>query len=199
MGGHILLAIVHPGRCDQDKGCGCPKVCPFDAWYRDEKDENWLIDASKCTGCGLCLRECPAGAVLLANTLDEAERIKDGIDTDTFHTQKRLFVERYGGMPIKSEITGEEFDSKIKNDFVIVEFFRNEKLICMVKCVPYSEIMPCENIHKIDADKHPEITKQFNITQFPSLLFFRDGKIVGRIEGFKNDLDELREHIKKLA
>ena len=44
--------------CDQ-----CVTWCPDLADWRD--DDGYHIDADHCKGCGLCVRECPSGAMLL--------------------------------------------------------------------------------------------------------------------------------------
>ncbi|MBU1975556.1 MAG: 4Fe-4S binding protein [Nanoarchaeota archaeon] len=54
------------GKCTQCscKGVckGCVEACPEGALKRDVKI---LIDAEKCTGCGLCVEACSHGAISL--------------------------------------------------------------------------------------------------------------------------------------
>jgi len=46
--------------CDQ---CGvCAEVCPVEAIY--EKQGAFIIDADACTGCMLCVAECPRGVLI---------------------------------------------------------------------------------------------------------------------------------------
>lgn len=40
---------------------------------------------------------------------------------------------------------------------------------------------------KIDTDKNPAIATRFNISALPTLVFFRDGKAVDKIEGLLNE------------
>lgn len=42
----------------------CAAACPFDAIRMDERGLP-MIDPVKCTGCGICVRECPRGATHL--------------------------------------------------------------------------------------------------------------------------------------
>lgn len=49
-------------RCDGSPWCPAARVCPRGALRRRE-DGRWEIDAARCTGCGVCVRACPAGAV----------------------------------------------------------------------------------------------------------------------------------------
>ncbi|MEN2983484.1 MAG: RnfABCDGE type electron transport complex subunit B [Dictyoglomaceae bacterium] len=55
-----------------EKGCpngcigygDCVMVCPFSAIYMGE-DGLPKVDSTKCTGCGLCVKECPRGILTL--------------------------------------------------------------------------------------------------------------------------------------
>ena len=40
---------------------------------------------------------------------------------------------------------------------------------------------------KIDTDKNPSIATRFGISALPTMVFFRDGKVVDRIEGLMNE------------
>lgn len=194
-----MPAIIHSGRCDQAKECSCPAVCPFGAWLR--KDEKWLIDESKCTGCGLCIKECPAEAVLLAKTAEEKEIILKQIENDTERTALTLFVERYGGVPIEQQIkiSAEEVGSKVASGLAVVEVFKEESIMCLVKCAPYYKFISNIQIYKLDADEHPELADQYAITKFPSLLIFQNGKEIGRIEGFVEDIEYLRRRLAEIT
>ena len=43
------------------KDCLCLYVCPVGA----TDTENSIIDVEKCTGCGVCARACPSGAITM--------------------------------------------------------------------------------------------------------------------------------------
>jgi len=43
----------------------CAEVCPFGAITMDESDLP-VVDLEKCTGCGICVRECPKNIIFLA-------------------------------------------------------------------------------------------------------------------------------------
>jgi thioredoxin 1 len=40
------------------------------------------------------------------------------------------------------------------------------------------------NVFKIDADENPETTKKYKVVYLPTLLIFKNGKLVDREEGF---------------
>ena len=49
-----------------------------------------------------------------------------------------------------------------------------------------------ENILKVNVDKFPEIARQFGIMSIPTLMIFKEGKVVAKNVGFmsKEDLTE---------
>ena len=53
------LAVRNLRLCTKD--CLCLYVCPVGA----PDTENSIIDVEKCTGCGVCARACPSGAITM--------------------------------------------------------------------------------------------------------------------------------------
>ena len=49
----------------------CMDICPQDAVSM--QDDEPQLDAQKCDGCGLCVEECPAGAIT-GETADTASK-----------------------------------------------------------------------------------------------------------------------------
>jgi len=43
----------------------CAKVCPVDAIFTDQEKKIVVVNREKCTGCGLCVAECPLNLVEL--------------------------------------------------------------------------------------------------------------------------------------
>ena len=43
----------------------CIKVCPVDAIFTDPEKKIVVVDPGKCTGCGLCIAECPLNLIEL--------------------------------------------------------------------------------------------------------------------------------------
>ncbi|MDO8880015.1 MAG: RnfABCDGE type electron transport complex subunit B [Coriobacteriia bacterium] len=52
----------------------CERACPFDAISMDARGLP-VIDPVKCTGCGICVRECPRGHLTLLELVPEAAPI----------------------------------------------------------------------------------------------------------------------------
>ena len=74
----MRLAIVDRDKCTKDK-CGyvCQKVCPGvrmgdETIVVDTDGEGFpFISEKLCTGCGICVKKCPAGAIKIINLADE--------------------------------------------------------------------------------------------------------------------------------
>ncbi len=58
------LPYHFPTTCRQCADAPCLTACPENALIRDRKSGHLLrIDAEQCTGCRLCIRACPYGAI----------------------------------------------------------------------------------------------------------------------------------------
>ena len=192
--------IIHPGKCDQADECDCPQVCAQGAWCRDETGEKWTVDNDKCIDCGVCVHYCPADAVILALSEDEKEKILKEIEADTTHTPETLFVERYGGFPLTEEIVidSKSFDSKVPEGVTLVEFYNEDSIKCLVKSPPYHEFASDMTMYKVDADKSKDLKDKYEVELFPSLLVFKDGKEMGRIENFIGKIDIIKKRLNKI-
>jgi len=186
--------IIHPGKCDQADTCSCPDMCPQHAWRRDVSGKHWEVDQIKCVECGLCVHVCPAGAVIYAENEEEKQKILEEIKNDTVYTPVTLFVERYGGCPMTESVVVDtkSFDSKVSKGIVLVEFFNEDSIKCLVKTLPYHEFAPGLVIYKVDVKSNPDLKQRFGINLLPTLIIFDDGKEVDRIEGFTDDIGLLK-------
>lgn len=50
-------------QCDLNPYCPVTRICPKKAMFVDRKTFRPTFDASKCTGCEICLSSCPRGAI----------------------------------------------------------------------------------------------------------------------------------------
>ncbi len=76
------IAVIHKDKCNP-QGCGnylCAKLCPVNRTGEDcvkEGDETTtkaIIDEVLCTGCGICPKRCPYGAIEIINLPKELDK-----------------------------------------------------------------------------------------------------------------------------
>lgn len=53
-------------------------------------------------------------------------------------------------------------------------------------------------IGKLDVDDHPETGAKYNIQSIPTIIFFKDGEMVERLEGFQSS-EALKQKIDSLS
>ncbi|MBE0476914.1 MAG: 4Fe-4S binding protein [Coriobacteriia bacterium] len=64
----IVRVAIDAGVCDRSPGCPVRRVCPRGAVVPVEGGaypgaDGYTVEEQRCTGCGICVRHCPAGAV----------------------------------------------------------------------------------------------------------------------------------------
>jgi len=98
--------------CDNAPACNGIGVCPVKAITWDENQKTLVVDNSKCISCGLCAKACPvSGAILVAKTKEEFEKIKEKVEDD-LRTRAELLKDRYGVAPTDQNliVTMKNFD-----------------------------------------------------------------------------------------
>lgn len=201
-----MAVLINFKICDNAKECGGIAVCPTGALSWDKKNKKIKIDNKKCIACGACAGTCPIDAIRVAKNSNEYKKIKKEIDADKRKISD-LMVDRYGASPIHPFflIKEKDFDSSILEQKLtpisVVEFFNDNSIMCLLKSIPYKEIINNDKItfRKINiADK--KLLKKYKITKLPSLLFFKNGKILGKIQGYygKDKKTELKTKISKI-
>ncbi len=83
-------------------------------------------------------------------------------------------------------VSKEEFDEKVlKNALpVLVDFYTEwcgpcrmlAPILDQVETVKKDQVFFC----KLDGDKFPEILSEYNVSAFPTLLFFKEGQVVSQ-------------------
>jgi Fe-S-cluster-containing hydrogenase component 2 len=66
------VAVVNPDLCDKRPVCPSMRFCPQKAISQKSEGRFFggglsIVDQSKCTGCGVCMRYCPRGAISLVS------------------------------------------------------------------------------------------------------------------------------------
>ncbi len=195
-----MSVLINFKICDNAKECGGIAVCPTGALSWDEEKETIKIDNDKCISCGLCEKECPIGAIKVAKTNDEYDKIKRSIDEDP-RTTKDLFVDRYGAVAISDffKLNIEDIEEKVQKDcYTLVEIYNPDMAECLLKSIPIRELtdnFPKDTLfYKVES---AEKIEKYGIVELPSLLVFKSGKLLGHIDGYYNT-DEKSTVVSKL-
>ncbi len=182
-----MAVLVNFKICDNAKECGGIAVCPTKALSWNEEKETIEIDNDKCISCGLCEKECPIGAFSVVKTDEDYQRVQKEIDDDP-RTIKDLFVDRFGSASISAffKIELDEIEEKIKKDCItLVEIYNEEEAECLLKSIPIKDLtedLPKDTLYfKVNSDK---LIEKYGIKELPTLLLFKNNKLLGHIDGY---------------
>jgi len=85
------------------------------------------------------------------------------------------------------EISGNCFESKIKSGVVVVDFFAEWCMPCVMMAPVIEELQEKFkgkiNFAKVNVDENSSLSEKFKIMSIPCLIVFRDGKETERIIG----------------
>lgn len=174
--------------CDNSVDCNGIAVCPTKAFFGDEKNKTIAVNGPKCINCGKCEPSCPVGAIRFARDEEEFKRIRKELDEDPRKVSD-LFVDRYGAQPVHPafNIPESEFDVQILKSTkpAVVELFSNDSIKCLLKSIPLKELLRGADVkyRKIEA-RSDGLQKKYGVKALPTLLFFKGGKLAGKIEGY---------------
>lgn len=198
-----MAVLINFKICDNAKECGGIAVCPTGALSWNEEKETIEIDNDKCISCGLCEKECPIGAIMVAKNHEEYKKIEKEIEEDS-RTTKDLFVDRYGAVAISDffKIELNDIKEKAEKDCItLIEVYNPDVAECLLKSIPIKDLtkkLPKDTLfYKAETDK---IIEEYGIMELPSLLIFKKGKLLGNIDGYyteeeKEKLIEQMNHI----
>ncbi len=202
-----MSVLINFKICDNDKACSGMAICPKKVFTWNEEKQSLEIDNSKCISCGLCQKACMVSAIKVAKNKEEYDKIQNDFANDP-RTINDLLVERYGGKLIDLAMAGnaKEIDLKAgSNDRpLIIELYNEESIMCLLKSIKVKDIADTFNkntrYRKIEVEDE-SLLKKYDIKELPSLLFFKNGRQIGKIEGYysEDDKNVLIEKIKKIS
>lgn len=99
------------------------------------------------------------------------------------------------------QITDAEFAQAIDTGLVLVDFWA----IWCGPCVRQGQVLSAIaknsedylTIYKMDVDKNHEMPSRFFVSSIPTMIIFRDGKMVKRLTGFHSE-NQLEAELQKL-
>ncbi|RXJ66652.1 thioredoxin [Halarcobacter ebronensis] len=97
-------------------------------------------------------------------------------------------------------LTKDNFDEKLKDKNVIVDFYATWCPPCKVlaeRLEIFDKVKPTNvTIYKVDVEKSVELAKKYNVSVLPTVVYFKNGKMLQKDPGMKY-VEELIENSKK--
>ena len=199
-----MPVLVNFNICDNAKECSGIAVCPTGALTWDETKKTIVIDNTKCISCGKCVGPCPVQAIRVARTDEEYQKIKKEFEADPRKISD-LFVDRYGASPVDEACLVPEgkFNLEVlgSDKLVAVEFFDDDSIQCLRYSIPIKELFAGIEIkYRRFQAGNDALMEKYKVGKLPSLLFFKNGELIGKIEGYfyQKDKHQLITKIKQI-
>lgn len=111
-----------------------------------------------------------------------------------------VFLLSIGSLFALETATADNFDEKISNQNVIVDFYATWWSTCKALGKSLTKFNASQKqevkIIKIDVEKEPQLAQRYNIRAVPTLVYIKSGKVVGRDFGFKYP-EDLQSDVEK--
>ncbi len=129
---------------------------------------------------------------------DKKEAAKGYMKSQTVHYQEEANAE--APSEHVSIITDKDFKKTIKEGVTLVDFWATWCKPCLMQA-PIVEQLAAEMkdqavIAKMDVDQNPRTPQEFNIANIPTIMIFKDGKMVERFVGIQSK-EKLQSAIQK--
>lgn len=99
-----------------------------------------------------------------------------------------------------SELTNGMFNEFIKKGVVLIDFFADWCMPCLMMSPIVEEIANKFSkkikVGKVNVEEGHEIAQRFDVSSIPNFVLFKDGEIIGRFVG-SMPAEELEEKIKR--
>ena len=186
-----MKVIFYNKICDRVPECGGIAACPAGALYFDEAAGKIRWDESKCVGCGACVSGCPIGAIKIARTIEEEKAIAREISEDP-RREEDLFCDRYG-----ADWTGNPAVNVFEPpaELTALHLLRGEDIRCLLNGIPFKSFFDGKVIKMIDPSDGQMAAA--GVSELPALVFYKDKKKIGAIQGFYENNGAEPELLKK--
>lgn len=176
--------------CDREDICDLVKVCPREAIVHNRGEGTISVDHSKCNECLLCLKACPYLAVKLAKDADELgefERKASRIKLNKSAHLARIYSMKPGRIG-RAGLNDSNFKKKVGAKIpTLVSFWgaHSRVIAPLLKGVGkrHGKKLRVANIKVAD---NPKTRRKYRITTTPTLVLFRSGREIGRLEGIRH-------------
>jgi len=173
-----MAVFIDPRICDKEEICELTKVCPRDAIV--SRDGAIVIDQEKCTECLLCLKACPYLAVRLVEDLDKPLKVNKGAH----------ILKLYGAKPGrigKPQLKDANFKKRVGTKPTLVVFWGAHAGVI----TPFVREIAKKykgklRVAYIKIANNPKTRKKYSINTTPTLILFKKGKAVSRLEGVRH-------------
>jgi len=185
-----MPVFIDPRMCDKQVICDLTKVCPLNAIYQDEKSGAVEIDNTKCNECLLCVKACPYLAVRLAGNMDEVGELVRESKRAKFNMERHL-KKIYGTMPGrigKTDLNDSNFKKRVSSKTPTLVSFWGAHSSVMADSLKWigRKYKGKLKVAHIKVAENPKTRKGCAITTTPTLILFRKGKEIGRLEGVRH-------------
>jgi ATP-binding cassette, sub-family E, member 1 len=223
------IAVIEKHKCHPDK-CGnflCIRVCPInrmgDECIKEGFDHKAVIDEKLCTGCGICPKKCPFGAISIINLPEElnSEPIhrygqngfalynlptpvfgkvvgiigRNGIGKSTaIKVLSRQIIPNFGKIQNVTS-TNSNTDIKGKEDFrEVIEYFKGTEAQAYFEKLRDGQIKISYKPQQVD-----QIPKQYNGTVYDLLKKVDEKKIFDEITELLDLKNILSNNVKEIS
>lgn len=86
------------------------------------------------------------------------------------------------------DLNNTNFEKEISNDLIMVEFYTKDCDICQSITNDIETIASEANfkVGRVDVLENPELETRFEILSIPTIIFFKEGRMVYEMIGFSN-------------
>jgi Fe-S-cluster-containing hydrogenase component 2 len=184
-----MSIIIDLYLCKHAKGCLGATACPTGALHWDNEKRRLSFDDEKCHQCGLCENACEADVISMKEYTSECAERKLRHRNSVIRPCN-FAQERYGTALINKDFEL-SLSSFVKRDFcadsvVAVEVYDKNSIECLLYSIPIDYLFEKRGVKFRKMEVSDNFLSENRISTLPALLFFRDGKEIGRVEGFYN-------------